>query len=171
MAGYERAPLGDNVATGSGGNVTYFVSNHYGPRDTGKTKGVVKTEGSTNELVITFDGTDVSNGLALETDLQLPIGAVIRSAIVDIQEVFVLGGTTPTILIGKEGEEVDEGLVISEAQAESATTYNVTSTLTGEWALPLNEAHTVGIALGGTSPTSTAAGRAKIVIEYTVVGP
>lgn len=51
-----------------------------------------------------------------------------------------------------------------EAQAEAVGT--VKPTLNGTWANPLAAETTVGIALGGTSPTVTEAGRVDILIEY-----
>jgi hypothetical protein len=107
---------------------------------------------------------------ALQTDFKLPAGAVVKNVYVEVQEAFVLGGTTPTILLGTDTSEVTNGFVISEAQAEAVATYDVTGTLTGTWAAPLAAETTVGLAMGGTSPTSTTAGKAKVIVEYVSVG-
>lgn len=167
MAGYEQSKFGDGVSTTKVAN----VSNHFGPRSTGKTVGSYKTEGAMRQAVITFDGSDASDGdLGLETALILRAGAVPKRVFLEVSEAFVLGGTTPTIDVGTDGSEATNGFVISEAQAEAVGTYDLTSTLTGTWAAPLAAATTVGIALGGTSPTSTSAGKAKLVVEYAEVG-
>lgn len=164
--GYEQAKFGDGSGTGSG-NVTTAVSNHYGPRDAGKTVGRIFTEGVKRELSLDIDGDMASaESFALLLANTLPAGSVITEAYVEVTEAFVLGGTTPTILIGTATSEVTNGLVISEAQAEAVGTYDVTGTLTGTWASPLAAETTVGLALGGTSPTSTSAGKARVVIRY-----
>lgn len=164
---YEGSLFGDGVSTT---RVT-DVNNHYGQREVGGAKGNVKTEGAMNEMVIDFDGLEASNGLFhLGPDLKLPAGAVVEDVYLKVGSAFTLGGTTPTILIGTNGSEVTNGFVISEAQAEAAGTYDVTGTLTGTWASPLAAETTVGIALGGTSPTSASTGRGKVIIRYAKVG-
>ena len=165
--GYETSQFGDGVSTTRVSN----VNQHFGAKESGGAVGVVKTEGSMNEAVFTFDGSNASDGaFDLATAFQLPAGAVVEDVYVKVTEAFALGGTTPTILLGTNGSEVTNGFVVSEAQAEATGSYDVTSTLTGTWAAPLAAATTVGIALGGTSPTSTSAGKAKVVVRYAVVG-
>jgi hypothetical protein len=83
-----------------------------------------------------------------------------------VKEAFVIGGTTPAIVIGTEGSEATNGFVISEAQGEATGTYDVSGTLTGTWAAPLAAATTVGIDMSGTSPTVTDAGLAEVVVKY-----
>lgn len=168
--GYETSPFGDNVLTGSGGNVTTKVSNHYGARSTGKTVGVVKTEGSSNELSFNIDGTIVGDGSYALLAPTLPAGAVIEDVYLKVTEAFVLGGTTPVIDIGTEGSEATNGFTITEAQGEAVATYDLTSALSGTWAAPLAADTTVGILLGGGgSNTVTSAGKADVVIRYSKV--
>lgn len=165
--GYETTPFGDGVSTT---RVTE-VSNHFGPKVSGGAVGVVKTEGSLNEASLTISGQNASDGsFDLKTAFKLPAGAVVEKAWVKVTEAFTLGGTSPTILVGTDGSEVTNGLVISEAQAEAAGTYDVTSTLTGTWGSPLAAQTTVGLAMGGTSPTSASTGKLKLVVQYAVVG-
>ncbi|NOQ73238.1 MAG: hypothetical protein GQ574_14620 [Crocinitomix sp.] len=78
----------------------------------------------------------------------------------------MLGGTTPVIDIGTESTEATNGFTITEAQAEAVGMYDLTSALAGTWAAGLAADTTVGLLLGGTSPTVTSAGKAKIVIRY-----
>ena len=164
---FEQSKFGDGVSTTKVTN----VSNHFGGRVTGGVSGVVKTEGTTNEAVFDFTGADLSAGdFALETAFKLPAGAVVERVWFKVKEVFTITGTSATGLIGTNGSEVTNGFVVTEAQLEAEATYDLTSTLTGTWAAPLAAATTVGIALGGTTPTSAATGRAKVVIEYAVVG-
>lgn len=166
--GYATSPFGNGALVGSGGNVTTNVHNQYGARDSGGTVGVLEVDGITENLIINVDGgfyTDVGNELV---NAIIPAGSIIKAAYVDIEEAFVLGGTSPTILIGTNGSEVTNGLVISEAVAEATASANLTSTLAGTWdaEAPLAADTTVGIALGGTNPTITRAGKARVTIVY-----
>ena len=145
------------------------VNNHYGPRVVSKTVGTIKTEGRTYEASIDIDPDTLNNGGPVLVDIDIPASSIIEEAYVSVTEAFALGGTTPTILVGTDTSEVTNGLVISEAQAEAVGTYDVTSTLTGTWAAPLAADTTVGIVLGGTTPTVGTAGKAKVIIKYTKV--
>jgi hypothetical protein len=162
-------PFGNGVLVGSGGNVVENVHNQFGPRDTGGTVGVNKVEGIKEELIFDFTGemfNDLPDGLK---PFVLPAGAVIKSVYIDVEEVFVVTGTNPTVLIGTDGSEVTNGFVISEAVLEATGSANLTSTLTGTWdgEAPLAANTTIGIALGGTgTPAITDAGKARISILF-----
>lgn len=158
--GFETSPFGGLS------NVTTDVNNHYGPRSSDGVVGVSKTEGYSNELVISFTGTDVGNAAYPLLAPSLPAGAVIEDVILKVTEAFALGGTSPTIEIGTESSEATNGFTITEAQAEATGTYDLTSALSGTWAAPLAAATTVGLAQAGTSPTVTSAGVAKAIIRY-----
>lgn len=168
--GFETSKFGNGVLVGSGGNVTQNVHNHFGPRDSGKTQGVNRTAGAVRELIIDFDGEMVgAAGFPLIAP-KLPAKAIIEDVYLEIFEAFVLGGTTPAIEFGTEGTEATNGVTITKAQAEAVAAYDLTSALSGTWAAPLAAETTVGIALSGTTPTVTDAGRGKLVIRYVVVG-
>ena len=163
--GYEQSKFGDGSATGSG-NVTKTVNNHYGARETGKTVGVVQTEGNMREVSWDLDGVMVGNeAFPLDAPV-IPAGAVIDRVTVEVREAFVLGGTTPVIEVGTEGTEATNGFTISEAQAEALGTYDLTSALSGTWAAPLAAATTVGIDLAGGTPTVTSAGKMRVSVRY-----
>lgn len=164
---YEQSKFGDGSASGAG-NVTTAVHNHYGPyTEVNKTVGNSQDDqGFMKELVIDFDGTVVGNAAYPLLAPTLPAGAIIEDVYLFVDEVFVLGGTTPAIEIGTEGSEATNGFSISEAQAEAVGTYDLTSALSGTWAAGLAAATTVGIALSGTTPTVTSAGKARVVIRY-----
>lgn len=151
--------MGYEALTGLG------VNNHYGVRDTGRGIGKYDMDGVKTELGISITADLVSDGNFI-VDYVIPAGSLIIGAYIDVDEVFALGGTTPTILVGTDGSEVTNGLVISQAIAQATGVANLTATLTGTWAAKLAAATTVGIALGGTTPTITTAGYAKLVIEY-----
>ena len=166
--GYEQSKFGDGSASGSG-NVTTTVNNHYGPRFTGKTQGNEKTLGGLKELVMDIDGAMLTAAsFALLAPL-LPASVLITAVYAEVTEAFVLGGTTPTIDIGTEGSEGTNQVFLSEAQAEAVGVYDITGTLGGTWAAGLTAATTVGLAMGGTTPTSTTAGKARVVVKFVEV--
>lgn len=165
---YPISAFGNGVLVGSGGNVVSNVHNQFGARVTGGTYGVNKVEGVKEELVFDFTGeyfNSVPDGLV---PFVLPAGAVIKAVYVDVEDVFVVTGTTPTVLIGTNGSEVTNGFVVSEAQLESTGSYNLTATLAGTWdnEVPLAANTVVGIALGGTTPVITNAGKARITVLF-----
>ena len=166
--GYERSPLGDGSATGSG-NVTTAISNHYGPRKSRQSKGVVKTEGVMNELSIEFTGQEVSDGAFVLIAPEIPAGSAITDVWLHTKEVFTLGGTTPVVDIGTEGSEATNGFTMSEADLENVGYVWMTDDLSGTWdaEAPLAADTTVGILLGGGgSNTSAATGLAEVIIRY-----
>jgi len=151
-------------------NTGLGVHNQYGPRDTGYAVGTIKTEGALNEVSLRVTGAMLNSTFIPE--IKIPAGAVILKAVAHVKEAFVLGGTTPTILVGTEGSEVTNGFVLAEASAEALGYYDLTSTLAGTWdaEAKLAAATQVGIALGGTNPTASAtAGKVTFVVTYTNV--
>lgn len=168
---FEISKFGNGVLVGSGGNVTSNVHTKFAGRDLGEQVGVYHSQDGNTQISMTITGAQLVRDKATDdgflVPIKLPVGAVLEEVYVQVKEVFVLGGTTPTILIGTQGSEVTNGFVISEAQAEAVGTYNVTATKTGTWASPIATAATVGVALGGTTPTVTDAGVLDVIIKYT----
>lgn len=165
--GFESSQFGDGSASGSG-NVTTQVNNHYNSRTSEKVNGTSKTEGVFKELVLQVDGDMVSNAAFPLLAPEIPAGALVVEAYAHVTEAFVLGGTTPTIEIGTEGSESTNGIPMTEAQAENVGVVDLTSAIAGTWAARLAAATTVGIAMTGTSPTSTSAGEMTFVIKYLI---
>lgn len=161
--GYETSAFG----SADGSNVTTDVSNHYGERDLGGATGVLRTAGSQNELTLYVTGDIINDGFLPKVDI--PAGAVITKATAQVTEAFVVTGTSPTILIGTDGSEATNGAVIDEASAEATGYYDITSTLAGTWdgEAALAADTRVGVALGGTTPAVTDAGRVVVVVTYT----
>lgn len=144
------------------------VKNIYGPRDS-RYEGVVgshTTRDGERDLVIWFDA-----GSYLQVEGTLPAGAVIsENSLVEVTEAFALGGTTPVINIGVSGSEGTNRLAqVSEAQAEAVGTYSIATAGTLAKDTPLAAAATIKVALGGTTPTITAAGKMKLVVRYRVL--
>ena len=147
------------------------VDNFYGPRLIPEGHGgTIKTEGAKNELSFEFTGAQVSAG---EFDtIIIPAGSRVLSAVVEVSEVFVLGGTTPTINVGTVGSAATNGVSISEAGAEAADTYtdgDTEVTINGTFGAGLAVDTSVTVEMGGATPTSTAAGKARFVVVYAKV--
>lgn len=147
------------------------VRANYGTREVGGGMGVIKTEGTTNELTIDLDAASISGDAW--ADVVVPAGSIVTAAYIEVFEAFNLGGTTPTIAIGETGAEVTNGIVVSEAIAEAIGTADLIGAAAGEWdptsAIPHDQV--VGVALGGTTPVfTTTVGRARVVITYRKLG-
>lgn len=143
------------------------VTNFYGP--TGRFDnqgGLIGTEGTVKEAVLYFSGENYT-----QQRLTLPAGAVLlHQAIVEVSEAFALGGTSPVINIGVLTTEGTNRIAqVSEAQAEAVGTYSIAHAGTLAANTPLTAATTIAVALGGTTPTITNAGAAKVVFSYRVV--
>ena len=151
------------------GDTGLGVNNFSGPRTALEGMGGhVKTEGAKKQMVLEFAGTNINDGV-MDSVVTLPANALVVAAYADVETAVTMTGTSPTILIGTNGSEVTNGLVISEAQAEAAGVYDVSGTLTGTWAAGLLTDTAVSVTLGGTSPTVTNDGHIKVVIEYVTV--
>lgn len=142
----------DGLKVGFGPNVADFTS-----------QGTHKQ--NSNEVVVTFvlDGEKFSGGV-YQFDAQevVPVGAVPLYCHIRVSEAFVLGGTTPTIQVG-DAASATRYANLSEANAEAIGTYTASVTAT-----PLTAAGTIAVALGGTNPTVTSAGRATVTLAYRV---
>lgn len=162
---YEQSKFGDGSAAGSG-NVVSTVSNHYGARDTGGFGGVSRTAGFENEMTLVVTPEMIEEENFTLVPFRLPKGALIKSVYAEVEEAFVIGGTSPALDIGTEGSEATNGFTTTEAQLEAVGAYDLTSALSGTWADPLTADTLVGIAFSGTSPTVTDVGKVKFVVTY-----
>jgi len=144
--------------------------NFYGPRSAKEgIEGGIKTEGSVQELSLKFTGANINDDVFSTNLVQLPAGARILDAVVRIDEVFVLGGTSPVINIGTDGSESTNGISIDETRGEASATYVDADTgiaINGTWAATLAADTEVSVALSGTTPTVTSAGSAIVTIRY-----
>jgi hypothetical protein len=143
------------------------VRQNYGTRNTGYALGVVKTEGSSNELSVDITGETLANNAFAK--VVIPAGSIVTNAYFETTEAFDLGGTTPTILVGTKGSEATNGVVVAEAEAEAIGSGDITASLQGTWAAGSGLAADteVGVALGGTTPTVDAAlGDITVTVVY-----
>ena len=146
------------------------VPTFYGPRTaTEGTIGNFTVDGAVQELVLEVTGQNITDDVwAIQSNALIPAGSRPLRAMVEVTEAFVLGGTTPTIDIGTDGSEGTNGFDLTEAEAEAVGVV-LDVTFAGTWAARLAADTIVSVALGGTTPTVTAAGRMKVVIEYVKV--
>ncbi len=142
------------------------VTAQYGARKAERAMGNMQSAGAKVELVLDLNADSVTDGLAV-ADIYIPKGSLIVKAFVEVEEAFALTGTSPAIVVGTEGSEATNGLVVNEATAEAVGTVDITSTLTGTWASSLAADTKVGFGLSGTSPAATnGVGKARVVVEY-----
>lgn len=143
--------------------------NQYGPRDTQDgviSGGHVEADGVVQEAIVYITGNDFGSGTAFNTRLTIPAGSKFVESYVEITEAFALGGTSPTIGVGTDtSENTNFAVKLTQAQAQ-ATNPVYTGTGGGSFANPLAADTVIGVALGGTSPTVTTVGKAKVVIRY-----
>tara|TARA_R110000772_G_scaffold64511_3_gene144279 strand:- start:1761 stop:2228 length:468 start_codon:yes stop_codon:yes gene_type:complete len=142
------------------------VLNIYGPRPVpDMARGTIKTEGGYNELTFEFSGKDINENLT-NVLTTLPAGVRFVDFYVEVQEAFVVTGTTPGLEIGTSGTEETNGFTISEAILEAVGISAISTTFAGTWAATLAADTAVGLALSGTTPVVTSAGHARIVARY-----
>jgi len=144
----------DGLVVGFGPNVSDFDS-----------VGAVDMPGYIRELSFEIDGEKFSGGVYQFVHAPaLPVGATPVNCTVRVTEVFNLGGTTPTIQVGTSGTGAATVFgAVSEANAEALGTYVNSVTATP---LTSTTAGTLRVSLGGTTPTVTSAGMAKVVLQY-----
>lgn len=145
------------------------VSNFYGARETGSAVGLEHGEDSLARLSINITP-EFLNGTFVPP-VVIPKGALFRSAILRVDEAFNITGTSPTVIIGAQGSEATNGIVLTEAELEAIGTKAPASTGTGTWAqgsaTGTTAAAKVGKTLGGTTPVVTAGvGKAILTLTY-----
>lgn len=145
------------------------VNNHYGPRDTGGAVGVESTSGSEMTVAIQLTGASINDGFV--PPVVIPKGALVKGATLRVDEAFVLGGTSPTVQIGLAGSVATNNIELTETELEAVGTKVPAEVGNGTFdpasATGVAAAAKLAIALGGTSPTvSAAAGKATLVIKF-----
>ena len=139
------------------------VYNNYGPREVDEARFSQKTRNDSSlEVEIAFHGNDY----AIVTG-NIPAGANLRAATVDVIEAFVIGGTTPNVAIGTDGSAATNGVLISEAILEAVGKADVFSAAAGTWAALLAANTAVAIELEGDT-TITDVGHAVVKLYFDV---
>ena len=148
------------------------VNNQYGVRTTGGSVGEEHVYGAYHVLKIDLTGQSINDAVGgFIPPVVLPKGALIRRAILRVDEAFAISGTSPTVQIGSAGSVAANGIVLTEAELEAVGTKVPASAGAGTWsatsATGLTAAAKVAIALGGTSPVvDSTVGKATLVLEY-----
>ena len=145
------------------------VSNYYGARDTGGTVGIEDSDGSNLVVSVQLTGQSINDGYL--PPVVIPKGALLRRAVLRVDEAFALTGTSPTVLIGMTGSVATNGIILTETELEAIGTKVPASDGEGTWdvasATGVTAAGKVALALGGTSPVvSSAVGKAVLVLEF-----
>lgn len=150
-------------------NTGLGVNSHYGPRGTEAgvaSGGEVHGSGVIREAVVYITGEDFGDGTTFDTQKIIPAGSKLIDAYAEVSEVFALGGTSPTINVGTSGSAAtNRAIRLTEANAETAGQYYEGSGA-GTFTSVLSADTTVAVEMGGTSPTVTSEGKAKVVIRY-----
>jgi hypothetical protein len=144
------------------------VYQNYGARTTGNAVGIEDQDGSLIRLSVNLTGQMLNDGFV--PPVVLPKGALLKRADLRVDEAFVLGGTSPTVRVGLNGSVGTNGIVLTEAELENVGSKVPASTGAGTWATNSSTGTTaaakIAIDMGGTSPTSTSAGKAVLVLEF-----
>lgn len=149
-------------------NAGIGVYANYGQRTTGNAVGLEDQDGSLVRLSVNLTGQMLIDGFV--PPVVLPKGALLKRADLRVDEAFVLGGTSPTVQVGAYGSVATNGIVLTQAELQAVGSKQPASTGAGTWATNSSTGTTaaakVGVALGGTSPTVTSAGKAILVLEF-----
>ena len=146
------------------------VSNYYGARDTGGAVGVETTGGSELTVSVQITGASIADGFV--PPVVIPKGALLKEAVLRVDEAFVLGGTSPTIKIGLAGSVATNNMELSKTELEAIGTKVPAEVGNGTFdpasATGVTAAAKLAIALGGTSPTvSATVGKATLILKFT----
>lgn len=144
------------------------VSNQYGQRFSGNSIGQEKSINSVEVLSVSFTGTSLNETFV--PPVFLPRGAHVLRYVLRIDEAFVLGGTTPGLVVGGTVPATN-GVALTQAELQAVGTKIPASAGTGTWsttsATGTTAAEKITKALTGTVPTVTAGvGKGVLSIEY-----
>lgn len=150
-------------------NTGLNVSNFYGARTTGGSVGVECSLNSTSQLIIELTP-EMLNGTFIPP-VSIPKGVLFRRAVLRVDEVFTMGGTSPVVNIGALGSVATNGVSITSAELGTIGTKVPATVGAGTWAFASTTGTAaparVAFALGGTSPTVTpGAGKAALILEF-----
>lgn len=142
------------------------VYNQYGSRESGGSIGINGDEYS--RIDIEFTGESLASGFL--PPVVVPQGALFRSAVLRVNEAFVITGTSPTVIFGGTAPATN-GIILTEAELEAVGTKAPASTGTGTWAQASATGTTasekITKALGGTTPVvSATVGKAVLSLTF-----
>lgn len=133
----------------------------YGPREVGSTIGVERSTDSFHQLSVYFNENTFNDGFI--PAYVIPEGAKFLRGILTVEQA-VAGATA--VLVGEDGNEAANGVVLTTLFGTEGTYVLGTSDAVGEWAFTpaafLTTDQTVGVAITGTAT----AGRGTLTLEY-----
>lgn len=128
------------------------VGKTYGPRDTGGVDGVVKTEGTKNEIVYFLTAGTIDKPYSYP----IPAGYLIKSITLDVEEAFAASSTAQIEIGG--GDDLTTPMSLVTLGASNVATTGM-SNLAGTSAAD-------AVILPNSNALASATGKAKIVVEY-----
>jgi hypothetical protein len=147
------------------------VNNHYGVRTTGGSIGIEHGYGSVWTYKIDITGQSIADNVAgFIPPFYVKKGMLLKSAVVRVDEVFVVTGTTPHLEIGSYASVATNGIEITEAQLEALGTTDLSSTGAGTWATASAGGITadalIGFVLEGDTAIAATSGKATVILEF-----
>lgn len=141
------------------------VTNHYGARTTG---GAVGQEKRTNGVImVTIDLTGEMLNSAYVAPTYVPKGCLLKSAILRVDEVFVVSAAG-TVAIGGAVPGTN-GVVLTEAKLEAVGTSLVSSLAIGTWATASATGTTASekVTKSITGTVGATSGKGTLILEFT----
>jgi len=147
-------------------NTGLNVQAHYGPRSTEDGRlgaGQVQGAGVEKEHVVYIRGDDFDSGTSFNTILTVPAGSFLDEAILEVEEVFVVGNADNVINIGTDTSELTNGVQILDPETAAVTK----DAGNGTWAAELAADTLVGVSVTGTTASIAAgSGKAKVILRF-----
>jgi hypothetical protein len=150
------------------------VYNHYGVRTTGGAVGQERLTNTTYIVRIDLTGQSIADAVAgFMPPVYIPKYANFVSAMLQVDEAFVVTGTTPTLLVGAAGSVATDGFIITEAELEAVGLKALANDGEGTW----DVAHASGTAaaakiameLEGDAAVAATSGKGTLILEYQCV--
>jgi hypothetical protein len=147
------------------------VNNHYGVRTTGGAVGQERLTNTNYVVRIDLTGQSIADAVAgFVPPLYIPKYANFNKATLQVDEVFVVTGTTPTLEVGASGSSATNGVVITEAELEALGCKDLASTGAGTWAFShasgTAAAAKIGMTLEGDTAIAATSGKATLILTY-----
>lgn len=145
-------------------NTGLNVANQYGARDTGFAVGLEQSSNSTFKVSVQLTGESL-NGDWLPK-VSIPKGALLKSAILDVDEVFVVSAAG-TVAVGGTAPGTN-GIVLTEAQLEGLGTKPVTAGAVGTFSAASTTGTTAAqfLTTAITGTVAATSGKATLVLEF-----
>lgn len=146
------------------------VYNQYGARETGGGVGIEHGYGSLWTVKIDLTGQSIADAVAGFVPPQyVKKGMLLKSAVLRVDQVFVVTGTTPHLEIGSAASVATNGITITEAQLEALGTTDISAAAVGTWATSgsgITADAKIAMSLEGDTAVSASTGKATLILEF-----